>query len=157
MTTFTRAAVAALTFAAASGATAAMAGECAKADRLSTPQTIEMQDGSGVEAVVLSTVPLDGWRGVDGLMLRTRRLTIAPGGIVPTHSHGDRPAIIVIVSGEIDEHNSVCAKPIHHVAGDETGEFGADLSHWWENTSDTPVVILSSDVVPVEEPTGDSM
>ena len=32
---------------------------------------------------------------------RLRRLEVQPGGIVPWHSHGDRPAMIYIVQGEM--------------------------------------------------------
>ena len=37
---------------------------------------------------------------------RLRRLVVQPNGIVPGHSHGERPAIIYIISGEIYEHAS---------------------------------------------------
>ena len=50
--------------------------------------------------------------------LRFRKLTIEPGGIVPWHSHDDRPAIIYIAEGEIVEYASNCADPIVHKAGD---------------------------------------
>src|SRR5215813_12794349 len=50
--------------------------------------------------------------------LRFRKLTIEPGGIVPWHSHGDRPAIIYIAEGEIIEYASNCAAPIVHKAGE---------------------------------------
>src|SRR4051812_46407737 len=36
---------------------------------------------------------------LSGRQLRLRKLVVQPGGIVPWHSHGDRPAIIYIVSG----------------------------------------------------------
>ena len=36
--------------------------------------------------------------------LRFRKLTIAPGGIVPWHSHDDRPALIYVAEGEIIEY-----------------------------------------------------
>jgi uncharacterized RmlC-like cupin family protein len=35
--------------------------------------------------------------------LRFRKLTIAPGGVVPWHSHADRPALIYVAEGEIHE------------------------------------------------------
>ena len=35
---------------------------------------------------------------------RIRELVIQPGGVVPLHDHGDRPALIYIVSGEINEY-----------------------------------------------------
>ncbi len=43
-------------------------------------------------------------------LLRMRRLEIKPGGVVPWHSHGNRPAIIYIVQGEIVEYSSSCAE-----------------------------------------------
>ena len=40
--------------------------------------------------------------------LRFRKLTIEPGGIVPWHSHDDRPALIYVAEGEIIEYASNC-------------------------------------------------
>jgi quercetin dioxygenase-like cupin family protein len=132
-------------------ASAALADECPTDKVLKTPQKIEkISDDSKLKGEVVNAVDPSGWRGVKGLMLRTRRLTIQPGGFVPTHSHADRPAIIYIVSGEIIEHSTICAVPIVHKAGDSTAEFGANLEHWWENKGPTPVVLTSSDLVPIE-------
>ena len=50
--------------------------------------------------------------------LRFRKLTIEPGGIVPWHSHDDRPALIFVQQGEIVEYASNCVDPIQHKAGD---------------------------------------
>ena len=50
--------------------------------------------------------------------LRFRKLTIAPNGVVPWHSHGDRPALIFVAEGEIVEYASNCEVPIVHKAGD---------------------------------------
>ena len=44
--------------------------------------------------------------------LRLRKLTIEPGGIVPWHSHADRPALIYVAKGEIMEYASDCAVPM---------------------------------------------
>ena len=49
--------------------------------------------------------------------LRLRRLVVKPGGIVPWHTHTDRPAIIYIISGTITEYRSTCKTPIVHKAG----------------------------------------
>jgi quercetin dioxygenase-like cupin family protein len=78
--------------------------------------------------------------------LRIRKLVIQPGGIVPWHSHADRPALIYVVEGSITEYSSNCAVPIEHKAGDVSREFGG-LSHWWKNNSKKPVVLLSSDII----------
>lgn len=131
--------------------TAASAGECPADKVLKTPRTIaQVTDDSKLKGEVVNSVNPSGWRGVNGLMLRTRRLTILPGGKVPTHSHGDRPAIIYIISGEIIEHSTTCSVPIVHKAGESTAEFGGDLQHWWENKGKKTVVLTSSDLVPIE-------
>ena len=128
---------------------AAMAGEC-PADQVQTePREIENAPDVGVERPVLHEVVLTGWRGMGSFHLRMRRLTVAPGGIVPTHAHDDRPSIVLIQTGEIVEHSAFCAVPILHKAGDSTPEFGIGHKHWWENLTDQPVILISTDVVPV--------
>ena len=56
--------------------------------------------------------------GIHDRLFRLRKLVVEPGGVVPWHSHGDRPALIYIISGEITEYSSTCAVPIVHRAGD---------------------------------------
>ncbi len=77
---------------------------------------------------------------------RMRKLTVEPGGIVPWHSHGDRPAIIYIIEGEIHEYASNCAVPLVHKAGDVVAETNA-VSHWWKNLGDETVVLISADLL----------
>ncbi|HEU0284821.1 MAG TPA: hypothetical protein VFR52_06735, partial [Sphingomicrobium sp.] len=43
----------------------------------------------GVTDDVLGSINLGSEIGVDGRQLRTRRLVVQPGGIVPVHSHKD--------------------------------------------------------------------
>src|SRR5690349_1921091 len=78
-------------------------------------------------------------------LLRLRRLEIKSGGVVPWHSHGNRPAIIYIVSGEIVEYASTCAVPIVHRTGEVATERHA-TSHWWKNLGQETVVLLSADL-----------
>ncbi len=82
---------------------------------------------------------------VAGHHFRMRRLDIKPGGEVAWHSHADRPALIYVVSGTITEYASTCAVPIVHTTGELSLE-QAGLSHWWKNTSDKPVVLISADI-----------
>lgn len=77
--------------------------------------------------------------------LRLRRLVIKPGGIVPWHSHTDRPAIIYIISGTIKEYRSTCRTAITHRAGEAIREVKG-TSHWWKNTGRKTVVLLSADL-----------
>ena len=83
---------------------------------------------------------------LDQRRLRMRHMTIAPGGIVPLHSHEDRPALIMVVSGEIFENNSKCAVPILHKAGDIAREH-LGTKHWWKNSSTQPVELTIADLV----------
>ncbi|BDC44760.1 Cupin domain-containing protein [Burkholderia sp. YR290] len=93
----------------------------------------------------LSKEPL----ALQGRSLRLRELHVAPGGIVPWHSHKNRPAQIYIVSGEIVEYASNCAVPIVHKTGDVAPERNG-TQHWWKNEGTVPVVLISVDLFPVE-------
>ena len=86
---------------------------------------------------------------LQGRQFRLRQLEMKPGGIVPWHSHNERPAMIYIVSGEVVEYASSCAVPITHRAGDVAAEKNG-TSHWWKNTGNTPAVLISVDLFPAE-------
>ncbi|MGQ0673771.1 MAG: cupin domain-containing protein [Hyphomicrobium sp.] len=90
---------------------------------------------------------------VAGHHFRMRRLDIKPGGEVAWHSHGERPALIYVVSGSITEYSSHCQVPIVHTAGELSVEQGG-LSHWWKNTTDKPVVLISADIAKDPEANG---
>lgn len=77
--------------------------------------------------------------------LRFRKLTIEPGGIVPWHSHDDRPALIFVAEGEIYEYASNCAVPILHKAGEIRPETKG-TSHWWENKGTKTVILYVGDI-----------
>jgi quercetin dioxygenase-like cupin family protein len=88
--------------------------------------------------------------------LRLRKLVLQPGGVVPWHSHEDRPAIIYVVSGTIHEFASNCAVPIEHKAGEVSVERNG-VQHWWKNTGKSPVVLLSADLFHDDKHTDDHM
>lgn len=88
---------------------------------------------------------------LDQRRLRLRHMTIAPGGIVPMHSHEDRPALIMVNSGEIYEYNSKCSVPILHKAGDVAREF-MGTKHWWKNTGTVQVDLTIGDIVNDKKP-----
>ena len=141
-----RVCIAAVAFAALTGF--AQAGEC-PADKVKegAVTTGEMMP-NGVTDDVLSAIDVSS-KGGDfaGQMLRLRKLVIQPGGVVPWHDHASRPANIHIVSGSITEYRSNCEVPIVHNAGDTVAEFGAGLAHWWKNTGNEAVVLLSADLL----------
>ena len=88
---------------------------------------------------------------LDQRRLRLRHMTIAPGGVVPLHSHEDRPALIMVNSGEIYEYSSKCAVPILHKAGDVAREF-MGTRHWWKNTGTQTVDLTIGDIVNDHKP-----
>jgi quercetin dioxygenase-like cupin family protein len=83
---------------------------------------------------------------IEGRLFRLRRLIIEPGGIVPWHSHADRPAIIYTVQGEMTEYASNCAVPILHRAGDAVAETPM-VSHWWKNEGRQRAILISADLL----------
>jgi quercetin dioxygenase-like cupin family protein len=125
----------------------ASAGEC-PADKRGTELTkVDTTPAKGVSDTVLAAINLaDEPAKIQDRDLRLRKLVIEPGGVVPWHSHGDRPAIIYIIEGEIVEYASTCAVPIVHKAGDVARETHS-TAHWWKNTGNKTVVLLSADIL----------
>ena len=133
-------------------ATIATAGECPADKRVADGQGQKPSTAAakGVTDVVRATTDLSKEpAAINGRQFRLRQLDIQPGGIVPWHSHDNRPAMIYIVSGEIVEYASNCAVPIVHKAGDIAPE-KKGTSHWWQNNGSAPVVLISVDLFPVE-------
>lgn len=124
----------------------AFAGEC-PADKVKADAVKPVTYGpKGVTDKILSTIDLGGEKvALKGHLMRVRRLDIQPGGVVPWHSHAERPALIYIVSGQIVENASNCAVPIVHKAGEVARETHG-TSHWWQNNGQVPVVLLSFDI-----------
>ena len=128
---------------------AASAGEC--------PADQVVADGQGqkpgatmpkdVTDVVLASIDLATQPvGIDDRQFRMRRLALKPGGVVPWHSHDDRPALIYVAIGEVTEYASSCAVPIVHHPGEVAVE-AKGTSHWWKNTGGTTAVLISADLL----------
>jgi len=127
-------------------AAAAQAGECPADKRMANARQAVNLPGSGVTDTTLGAIDLGKEMAkIKGRELRFRKMVIQPGGIVPWHSHDDRPALIYVAEGEIIEYASNCAGPIHHKAGEIRAETQG-TSHWWKNLSDKPVVLFIGDV-----------
>lgn len=125
----------------------ALAGGCPAGKELADATKPVDEKAKGVTDTVLAMIDLGQEPAkIEGRNLRLRKLVIKPGGIVPWHSHGDRPAIIYIITGTITEYASNCSVPIVHRAGDVTAETHA-TSHWWKNTGRETVTLLSADVL----------
>jgi quercetin dioxygenase-like cupin family protein len=127
-------------------ASSAFAGECpADQKKADAREKVDLKP-VGVTDTVIAMIDVAQEQGIADRKFRMRKLVIEPGGVVPWHSHADRPAIIYVVEGEIHEYASNCAGPILHKAGEVVAET-KDVSHWWKNLGDTTVVLLSSDLL----------
>jgi len=122
------------------------AGECPAGKMQPNARPMVDYKPVGVSDVTLGSIDLGKQPAhIEGRELRFRKLTIEPGGIVPWHSHDDRPALIFVQQGEIVEYASNCVDPIVHKAGDLRPEvFGT--SHWWKNLGKETVILYVGDV-----------
>ena len=126
---------------------AALAGSCPDDKMKADARQPVSLAGKGVTDTVLAAIDLEKEpANIKERQLRFRKLTIEPGGIVPWHSHGDRPAIIYIAEGEIVEYASNCSVPIVHKAGDIRPETSG-TSHWWQNLGSKTVILFVGDVL----------
>jgi quercetin dioxygenase-like cupin family protein len=128
----------------------AQAGECPADKRVADGQGQKMvsHGPKDVTDTVIASTDLGAEKlGLKEHMFRARKLVIKPGGIVPWHSHDERPAMIYVVKGEILEYASNCTAPIVHKAGDLARE-AKGTSHWWQNTGKAAVELISVDILP---------
>jgi quercetin dioxygenase-like cupin family protein len=125
----------------------ALAGECPAGQMKAGATTNAGHAAKAVTDTVLAQIDLGAEKvALKGHNMRVRKLVIQPGGIVPWHSHAERPALIYVVSGQIFEYANNCAVPILHKAGEVARETHA-TAHWWKNAGKTPVVLLSFDIM----------
>src|SRR5437763_9450818 len=131
----------------------AFAGECPADKRVADGkgQAMVSHGAKGVTDVVRASTDLSKEPvALNGRLFRLRELNIEPGGVVPWHSHNERPAMIYIVTGEVIEYASNCAVPIVHKAGDVASEKNG-TSHWWQNTGSAPSKLISVDLFPLAD------
>jgi len=127
-------------------ASTAIAGECPAGKMQPNVRPMVDTKPVGVTDVTLGSINLEKQpANIKDRELRFRKLTIEPGGIVPWHSHDDRPALIYVQQGEIVEYASNCADPIVHKAGEIRPEV-AGTSHWWKNLGKENVILYVGDV-----------
>ncbi|MCK1640562.1 cupin domain-containing protein [Bradyrhizobium sp. 157] len=127
-------------------ASSAAAGECPAGKMKANVRPMVDHKPVGVTDVTLGSINLEKQpANIKDRELRFRKLTIEPGGIVPWHSHDDRPALIYIQQGEIVEYASNCSEPIVHKAGEIRPEV-AGTSHWWKNLGNETVILYVGDV-----------
>lgn len=103
-------------------------------------------ENRGVDAELLAVVDLGPEiEGMEGLQLRMRRFTFAPGAVFgPLHDHVGRPGTVFVLQGTITDHRDGTAT-----------DYGPGLGwpedrntvHWLENRGSVPAVEISVDVV----------
>jgi quercetin dioxygenase-like cupin family protein len=129
-----------------------MAGECPADKVAANPLAGAPTAPVGVMEMELSSIDLSTEKvNLPQRRLRFRHMEIMPGGIVPLHSHEDRPALIMVNQGQIYENSSKCAVPILHKAGEISREF-LGVKHWWKNDSNVTVVLTIADIVNDKKP-----
>ena len=132
--------------------TSALAGECPAGKVGPNPLAGAATAPVGVTEMELSSIDLSMEAvNLPQRRLRYRHMEIAPGGVVPLHSHSDRPALIMVNQGQIYEYSSQCTVPILHKAG-EIGRESNGLKHWWKNESGVTVVLTIADIVNDKKP-----
>jgi len=125
----------------------AFAGECpADQKKENAREAVDLKPVGVTDTVIASIDVAKAPFNINDRLFRMRKLTVEPGGIVPWHSHADRPAIIYITEGEIIEYASNCAVPLVHKTGDVVAET-PEVSHWWKNLGDKTAVLLSADLL----------
>ena len=125
----------------------AQAGECPADKRVANAREPVDFKAVGVTDTTLGSIDLGKEKArIANRELRFRKLVIEPGGIVPWHSHDDRPALIFVQQGEIVEYASNCEVPVVHKAGDIRPETSG-TSHWWKNLGNKTVVLYVGDLL----------
>jgi quercetin dioxygenase-like cupin family protein len=81
---------------------------------------------------------------VAGRQLRMRVVTLEPGGVVAMHSHNGRPAVAYALQGTLTEHLEN-GDVRDHSEGEAWTE-DRTITHWAENKSDKPVMVIAVDV-----------
>lgn len=133
-------------------ASLAQAGTCPAGKQTNNPLPGAASAPVGVVDTELASIDLSKENvKLDQRRLRLRHMSIAPGGIVPLHSHEDRPALIMVNSGEINEYSSQCEVPILHKAGEISRE-ALGTKHWWKNSGSQVVHLTIADIVNDKKP-----
>lgn len=134
------------------GLKTAHAGECPAGKAGTNPLTGAATAPVGVTEMELISIDLSKEKvNLPERRLRFRHMEIAPGGVVPLHSHADRPALIMVNQGQIYEYSSQCTVPLLHKAGEIAKESNG-LTHWWKNDGNVVVVLTIADIVNDKKP-----
>ncbi|MGI9405615.1 MAG: cupin domain-containing protein [Hyphomicrobiaceae bacterium] len=110
----------------------------------------------GVSDTLLGSIDLS--KEIPGLkdrQFRLRYFTIDPGGVVPVHSHKDRPAMFYILQGTVIQHRS--DQPARTLTKGEVSLENNGVEHWWENKGSEQVVLIVTDIFHTKAVDGENM
>ncbi len=100
----------------------------------------------GVSGQELAVVKLPADFNVEkGRTLRMREVTIAPGGLLPMHSHQDRPSVSYVLKGTLTEYLEGQPQGRQITTGESYATHGP-RAHALQNRGDTPAVFLEVDL-----------
>lgn len=128
----------------------AFAGECPEGKE-GKPTLEAPTEAVGEVSNVLGTIELGTEMvALDDHILRIRTVTLPPDGIIPLHSHEDRPAWFYMKNGTLTIHRQDCTVPITLNTGDVSAE-GKGTVHWAKNDGKEHAILLVTDIVHVED------
>lgn len=106
----------------------------------------QVPETRGVTVELLASIDLGPEiLGMEGHQLRTRMVTIEPGGVFgPVHDHVGRPGTVYVLQGTITDHRDGVATDYGPGVG--WPEDHATL-HWLENRGTIPATEISVDIV----------
>ncbi len=115
---------------------------------VSAPTAAQTADGQrvGVNGKVLESIPLaNTLDGGAARSLRMRQVTIDPGGLLPLHSHADRPSVSYVLRGTVTETFEDTGESRRLSAGQSYETHGA-RRHALQNLEQEPAVFIEVDL-----------
>lgn len=107
-------------------------------------QNVGPIDNKGTSSRTLGVIDLTNEiEGLGGRQLRSRFITIEPGGHAAVHSHAGRPTLEYVAQGHVIEIRNGVEVP--HGPG-EMVVATHDITHGWENRGTEPVVLIPVDI-----------
>lgn len=107
-------------------------------------QSVGHTDNKGTSSRVLGVIDLTNEvEGLTGRQMRSRYITIEPGGHAALHSHAGRPTLEYVAQGNVIEIRNGVEVP--HGPG-EMVVATHEITHGWENRGSETVVLIPVDI-----------
>lgn len=111
---------------------------------IAVAEVVGPTDAKGTTSRLLGVIDLKG--EIDGMgdrQLRSRYITIEPGGHTAAHVHEGRPTLEYVAQGNVIEIRNGVDTP--HGPGEMVVATNG-VSHWWENRGSEIVVLIPIDI-----------